>query len=128
MINTKKCHCEGVIVDATECKQAEEKISTTTFRQKVLVELGLRALSGIDLSALMDETVAVVAETEVAAVETVVVRPPSGMRDGFMYTITIDHQTRQYWVERSGGIAGRRERRGPLSCAEPPVLPPAKPE
>lgn len=49
-------------------------------------------------------------------VETVLVRPPPGMRDGFMYTIVIDHQARQYWVERSGGIAGRRERRGPLSC------------
>lgn len=55
--------CQAVIVDATEHKQAEEKIKATTVRQKVVTELGLHALSGIDLSALMNETVAVVAKT-----------------------------------------------------------------
>jgi hypothetical protein len=46
--------------------------------------------------------------------ETVVVSSPQGVSDGFTHKIIIDHQNQQYWVLRTGGIAGVCEKQGPI--------------
>jgi diguanylate cyclase (GGDEF)-like protein/PAS domain S-box-containing protein len=61
--NENEKQCQTVIVNTTDRKQAEEKIKATTVRHKVVADLGLYALSGIDLSALTDKAVDVVAKT-----------------------------------------------------------------
>ena len=49
-------------VDITERKQAEEEIQSRVHQQAALAELGRHALAGTDLSKLLDEAVATVAE------------------------------------------------------------------
>jgi PAS domain S-box-containing protein len=52
-----------VVRDLTERKRAEEEIETRTHQQALVVQLGLRALANDDLQSLMDDAVALVAET-----------------------------------------------------------------
>lgn len=52
------------------------------------------------------------------AIETVVIKPPPMMSDGFTHTIAIDHEKRQYWVHRTGGIAGISEKHGPMKMPD----------
>jgi len=54
---------EGTVEDITERKRAEKEIETRTHQQAVVAELGLRALAENDLSILMDEAVALLAQT-----------------------------------------------------------------
>ncbi|MBA3474441.1 MAG: PAS domain S-box protein [Rubrobacter sp.] len=57
---------EGLAVysrDITERKRAEKELETRTRQQAIVAELGYRALSGMDLQALMNEAVTLVAET-----------------------------------------------------------------
>ncbi|VAX19394.1 diguanylate cyclase/phosphodiesterase (GGDEF & EAL domains) with PAS/PAC sensor(s), partial [hydrothermal vent metagenome] len=53
----------GVTEDITERKRAEETILNRANQQKVVSELGLLALSNIELSELFDKTVNVLAQT-----------------------------------------------------------------
>lgn len=53
----------GMVTDITERKRAEKEIATRTLQQAVVAELGYRALSGMDLQALMNKAVTLVAET-----------------------------------------------------------------
>ena len=53
----------GVSTDITERKQAEEEIERRDRQQAAVAELGLTALASDDLDALMDETVALIAQT-----------------------------------------------------------------
>jgi PAS domain S-box-containing protein len=53
----------GMIEDVTERKQAELEIDSRVREQEVVAELGQRALSGIEVPALMDEIVSTVTET-----------------------------------------------------------------
>ncbi|MEW6208065.1 MAG: PAS domain S-box protein [Acidobacteriota bacterium] len=52
---------QGTIIDITERKRAEELLQTRALQQAAVAELGQRALSGVNLSALMDETVTLAA-------------------------------------------------------------------
>jgi PAS domain S-box-containing protein len=57
---------EGLSVyvqDITERKEAQKKVETRTHQQAAVAELGLRALVNDDLQLLMDEAVALVAQT-----------------------------------------------------------------
>jgi PAS domain S-box-containing protein len=47
-------------IDVTERKKAEKEVEAQGLQQAAVAELGQRALAGVDLSALMDEAVAVV--------------------------------------------------------------------
>ncbi len=49
--------------DITALKQVEEELKVRVHQQAVISEVGLRSLSGIDLSTLMDEVVVRVAKT-----------------------------------------------------------------
>ena len=53
----------SVIRDISERKKTQEELATHASQQAVVVELGRRALSGIDLAILMEEAVASVART-----------------------------------------------------------------
>src|SRR5918998_1401517 len=53
----------GVSTDITERKQAEEEIERRDRQQAAVAELGLPALASDDLDGLMDETVALIAQT-----------------------------------------------------------------
>lgn len=53
----------SVIQDISERKQAEENLKVRMRQQAVVAELGQRALTGTELSRLMDEAVALVAQT-----------------------------------------------------------------
>jgi PAS domain S-box-containing protein len=53
---------QSQVRDITERKQAEKKLETRIQQQAVVAELGQRALTGIDLTTLMNEAVARVAE------------------------------------------------------------------
>ena len=50
--------------------------------------------------------------------EYIIIGPPIYMSDGFTYTIKIDHNTRQYWWTKQGGIAGIYEKYGPIQYQE----------
>jgi len=52
----------SVITDITERKEAEEKLKARERQQAIVAELGLRALVGIDINVLMNESVALLAE------------------------------------------------------------------
>lgn len=56
--------------------------------------------------------------TTTSKLEHIIIRPPPGMSDGFTYTIRIDHNTRQYWWTKQGGIAGIYEMYGPVQYQE----------
>lgn len=48
-----------------------------------------------------------------ATYEIIQILPPRVMSDGFTHTVFVDHQSRQYWVLRTGGFAGVYELYGP---------------
>jgi len=56
-------HFLAVRIDDTERKRAEEKLKAKTRQQAAVAELGQHALAGMDLSTLMDEATATVAQT-----------------------------------------------------------------
>src|SRR5918997_2363243 len=49
--------------DITERKRAEKEVQTRAHQQAIVAELGLRALANDDLMAVMDDVVALVAQT-----------------------------------------------------------------
>src|SRR5215207_10862821 len=53
----------GISTDITERKEAEQEIERRTHQQAAVADLGLRALMHDDLQALMNEAVALVAQT-----------------------------------------------------------------
>jgi PAS domain S-box-containing protein len=53
----------SMAADVTERKWAEEQLRTRTRQQEVIATLGQRALSGIDVSTLMDEATRLIAQT-----------------------------------------------------------------
>ena len=53
----------SMAADVTERKWAEEQLRTRTRQQEAIATLGQRALSGIDLSTLMDEATSLIAQT-----------------------------------------------------------------
>jgi PAS domain S-box-containing protein len=53
----------AMVTDITERKRAEKEIATRTRQQAIAARFGYRALSGMDLQALMNEAVTLVAET-----------------------------------------------------------------
>ncbi len=53
----------SMAADVTERKWAEEQLRTRTRQQEAIASLGQRALSGIDLSTLMDEATSLIAQT-----------------------------------------------------------------
>jgi PAS domain S-box-containing protein len=53
----------GMVTDITERKRAEKEIATRNRQQGIADRFGYRALSGMDLQALMNEAVILVAET-----------------------------------------------------------------
>jgi PAS domain S-box-containing protein len=68
----------GFFRDITERKQAEKALHTRERQQAVVAELGQRALAGEDLTALMDQAVAEVAQTLDAAYCKVIELLPEG--------------------------------------------------
>jgi PAS domain S-box-containing protein len=54
---------QGVMVDITARKQAEEALQARVRQQAAVVEIGQRALAGADVATLMDQAVALVART-----------------------------------------------------------------
>ena len=53
----------SMMTDITERKRAEKEVETRTRQQAIAARFGYRALSGMDLRALMDEAVTLIAET-----------------------------------------------------------------
>ncbi len=53
----------NMVTDITERKRAEKEIATRTRQQAVAARFGYRALSGMDLQAIMNEAVTLVTET-----------------------------------------------------------------
>ena len=51
--------------------------------------------------------------------ETVNIAPPLGMCDGFSHTLFIDPATKEFWVLRTGGFAGKHELFGPGTIISP---------
>ncbi len=56
-------HFLSIKIDDTERKRAEAELKARARQQAAVAELGQRALAGTDLSTLMDETTAIVAQT-----------------------------------------------------------------
>ncbi|HVI76018.1 MAG TPA: PAS domain-containing protein [Anaeromyxobacteraceae bacterium] len=52
----------GATIDVTERKRAEAELARRLRQQAAVAELGMRALAGVELQALLDHAVAVVAE------------------------------------------------------------------
>lgn len=93
--------CTQVLVeDITERERAEGLLRLRARQQTAVAELGLSALTGTDLSGLMDELVSLVAQTlEVEYCEvlellpdarTLVLRAGVGWKDGLVGTATVD--------------------------------------
>jgi len=55
--------CRAAVMDITEQKRAEQELKARARQQAAGVELGQRALAGTDVSTLIDEAVALVAQT-----------------------------------------------------------------
>jgi signal transduction histidine kinase len=53
----------GIFCDRSEQERLEDELKTRTLQQAALVDLGQRALAGIDLADLMDEAVSVLTRT-----------------------------------------------------------------
>ncbi|OGV61659.1 MAG: hypothetical protein A3K19_15260 [Lentisphaerae bacterium RIFOXYB12_FULL_65_16] len=50
--------------------------------------------------------------------ESIQILPPSTVCDAFTHTVFVDHRSKQYWILRTGGVAGVNELYGPgtFSC------------
>ncbi len=61
---------------------------------------GLLQLTGADSMARASDL------AHANGLEVYAVRPTPGAEDAFGYTIYLDHQTGEYWIVRTGGVAG----------------------
>lgn len=55
--------CRAVVLEITKYKRAESELARRVRQQAVVVDLGLRALEGLELQELMDRAVQAIAET-----------------------------------------------------------------
>ncbi len=109
----------GIAEDITERKKIEALLESRAHRQAVVADLGQRALSGIPLQTLMNETLALVAET--LEVEYCKVLEP--LSDGSALLLTAGVGWKEGMVGRiKVGIVENSQAAYTLACNEPVVV------
>jgi PAS domain S-box-containing protein len=108
----------GAVHDVTEAKRAEAEIAARARQQMAVAELGQFALSGPDIKALADRTVALVAETlEVQYAKVLELRP-----DGESFLLFSGVGWKEGYVGRAEVKAGMDSQAGYTLASSEPVI------